>query len=87
MKLARIKGTVTATIKDASLSGHKLLVADIEDGKGKVLEASVVAVDACGAGIGDLVLVTFGSAARLPTATTGTPTDAAIIAVVEQVSL
>lgn len=87
MKLARAKGTVTATAKDSSLTGKKLLLVDVEDGRGKVIESSVVAVDTCGAGVGDLVLVSFGSASRLPASTAGVVTDAAIVAVVEHVSL
>ena len=87
MKIARITGTLTATVKDHAFVGHKLLVADIEDGRGKVIEPSIVAVDACGAGVGDTVLVSFGSAARIPSATIGVPTDASVVAVVETISL
>lgn len=87
MKLGRVTGTVTATAKDASLVGSKLLLCDLVDAKGKVIEPAVVAVDTVGAGPGDQVMMTFGSAARLPAQTTGTPVDAVITAIVDRVDL
>ena len=51
MKIARITGTITATVKDAQLSGVRLLVADIEDGKNNVLEKSLVVSDTCSQGM------------------------------------
>ena len=87
MRLARVTGTVTATLKESGLTGLKLLVADVEDGAGGVLEKSVVAADAVGAGVGDMVLLAEGSAARLPAACAGQPVDAAAVAIVDEVSL
>lgn len=87
MKIARVTGTVTATAKDASLVGHKLLVCDVVDGKGKVVEPANVAVDAVGAGVGDQVLISTGSAARLPTQLSGAPVDAVIVAIIDTVDL
>ena len=85
MKLAKVTGTVTATAKDARLTGLKLLVCDLIDGAGAVTDPACVAADTAGAGVGDTVLITFGSAARLPAQTTGAPVDAAITAVVDRV--
>jgi len=87
MQLAKVTGTVTATAKDARLTGHKLLLADIVDGSGKVLSPAQVAVDTCGAGVGDTVLLTAGSAARMPPGLATIPTDLAIVAVVDRVTL
>ncbi len=87
MKLAKIIGTVTATAKDAQLSGHKLLICDIIDGAGKVVEPCVVAADTVGAGVGETVLLTFGSAARLPANTAGVPVDAVIMAIVDTINI
>lgn len=87
MKIARITGTVTATAKDAAFVGHKLLVCDVVDGKGKVIEPACVALDTVGAGTGDQVLITTGSAARLPIQNAGAPIDAAIIAIIDSVDL
>ncbi|MGI9434343.1 MAG: EutN/CcmL family microcompartment protein [Geminicoccaceae bacterium] len=87
MKIARVTGTVTATVKESGLAGTKLLVADVEDGAGNVLERSLVAADASAAGVGDMVLVATGSAARLSTWAGTLPVDAAIIAVIDHVEI
>lgn len=87
MKLAKVTGTVTATLKDAQLTGKPLLLADVIDGTGKVLERATVAADTVGAGIGDTVLLTQGSAARMPAGSASAPIDATIIAIVETVTL
>ncbi len=87
MKLARVTGTVEATAKDPGLSGKALLLVDLIDGAGAVTVPAFVAVDACGAGVGDQVLVTFNAAARMPGAAAGAPTDATIIAVVDRVTV
>ena len=86
MRVARVTGTVTATAKDAQLTGFKLLLTDIVDASGKVLEPAVVAADTCGAGVGDLVMLVQGSAARLPAGLAGVPVDACVIAVVDDVA-
>lgn len=87
MKIARITGSVTATVKESGLSGIALLVADIEDGKGTVLERALVVADTCSAGPGDLVLVATGSAARLSARTSGVPVDAAVVAIIDHIDL
>ena len=87
MRLGRVTGTVTATLKDATLVGSKLLVTDIIDGSGKVLSPAVVAVDTVGAGVGDQVLITEGSAARFVASASTVPVDASIIAVVDDVTI
>ena len=78
MKLATVTGTVTATAKDAQLTGQKLLLCTSGDGE-------LVAVDTVGAGVGDQVLIAVGSAARMAAGTTSLPVDAAILAVVDRV--
>ncbi|MGI9418712.1 MAG: EutN/CcmL family microcompartment protein [Geminicoccaceae bacterium] len=85
MRLARVTGTVTATVKEPNLAGTKLLVVDVESSD--ALQRSLVAADTCGAGVGDLVLLTTGSAARLSSGAGTLPVDVAIIAVVDHVEL
>ncbi len=63
MKLGRVIGNVWATRKEEFLVGVKFLIIRLENsgvGNGEEL----VAVDRIGAGEGDLVIVTQGSAAR-----------------------
>ena len=87
MLLARVTGTVTATAKQAPLTGLKLLICDRIDGGGQVIDASLVAADTIGAGRGDTVLISTGSAARLPVQTSGAPVDAAIVAIVDRIAV
>jgi len=86
MRLARVKGLLTATAKDPQLTGQRFLVVDYVDGDGAALERGHVVLDACGAGHGEEVVVTTGGAARLPAGTAGTPADAAAVAIVDSKS-
>jgi ethanolamine utilization protein EutN/carbon dioxide concentrating mechanism protein CcmL len=83
MKLGRIVGTVVSTRKDVSLSSLKLLVVEnlttTLDREG----GYVVAVDAVGAGLGEVVLYASGSSARLTPTTKDKPVDAVIMAIVD----
>lgn len=87
MKIGRVIGHVNATIKDTQLAGLKLLLVNIENGEGEVLEPAVVAADTCSAGPGDMVLVLMGSAARLPAAVAGLAIDATITAVLDDIKI
>lgn len=86
MLLARISGTVTATIKVDGLQGHRLLIADLLSTSGEALTASIVAADSLGAGIGDTVLLATGSAVRQQAQYSGCSIDACTVAIVDQVT-
>jgi microcompartment protein CcmK/EutM len=89
MKLGRVVGTVVSTIKAPGLNSFKLLVVSpLGDGEASQSEKPIfVAIDLVGAGEGEIVLVSEGSAARAPSGSEGAPTDAAIVAVVDTVQL
>ena len=87
MQLGKVTGTVTATAKAERLTGQKLLVVDVIDAAGKVLIASTVAPDTVGAGVGDTVLLTHGSATRMAQGLSSAPVDLAIIAIVDRISV
>ena len=87
MRIARITGRVSASVKVAELAGKRMLVADYIDAEGAIQSHSEVVVDACGAGPGDIVLVTTGSAARLAAGLSGIPADATAIAFVDEMSI
>jgi ethanolamine utilization protein EutN len=87
MRIARVTGTATATVKAPGLNGKKLMVVDVVDAKGTVLEPARVAVDATGAGKGDLCLMVEGSSARLPATVAGLPVDATLIGIIDSVSI
>ena len=87
MRIACITGRVSATVKTGGLAGRKLLLAEFVGADGNVQEPTTVVTDACGAGPGDVVLVTTGSAARVPAEVSGVPTDATAVAVLDQMSV
>lgn len=57
MRLAKVVGTVTATVKDRAYEGRRLMVVAILDPTGKPTGAETLAADTVGAGVGDHVLV------------------------------
>ncbi len=65
------------------MEGFKLLVVRRVDVDGAEIEGSVVAVDAVGAGVGEVVLYATGSSARQTVATRDRPCDAVIMAIVD----
>lgn len=87
MELARVLGSVTATAKTESLLSHKLLVVQPLDPAGSDARAAEVAVDTVGAGPGDQVLITRGSAARQPPESRAAATDLTIVGIVDAVDL
>ena len=87
MILAKVLGTVVSTRKDRGLSGLKLLLAREVDAKFQPAGNQVVAVDAVGAGEGELVLIAAGSSARLTEATRDRPVDHVICGIVDTVEV
>lgn len=87
MVLGRVVGTVVSTRKEDELSGLKLLLVKACDADGKPTGAMVVAVDAVGAGVGEVVLYASGSSARQTKVTKDRPVDATIMAIVDQVEI
>ena len=83
MTLGRVVGTVVATRKESRLSGFKLQVVEAVDLDLQPTGQFTVAVDAVGAGTGEIVLTAAGSSARLTHLTTDTPVDAVIMAIVD----
>jgi carbon dioxide concentrating mechanism protein CcmL len=83
MFLARIIGTVVATRKEESLVGLRFMLLQPLDEKGKPTGSHVVAADAVGAGVDEIVLYASGSSARQTVATDKRPCDAVIMAIVD----
>lgn len=86
MILAKVTGTVISSQKDENLSGLKLLLCRQLDSDQKLLDTYHVAVDAVKAGEGDIVLLAYGSSARMTNVTRNAPIDAVTIAIVDNVS-
>jgi microcompartment protein CcmK/EutM len=87
MIFARVTGSVVATQKDPNLNGKKLLLCKETDHAGNPLKTYHVAVDAVGAGEGTLVLLSYGSAARMTEETRSAPIDAVVMAIVDDVQI
>ena len=84
MLIGKVVGTVVATQKDEKMEGMKFLVLKQVDAEGRESSGYVVAVDAMGAGLGELVLYATGSSARQTTVTDKRPCDAVIMAIIDQ---
>ena len=85
MKFAKVIGTVVATRKEERIEGRKLLLVQDLDINFKPTGIPAVAVDAVGAGEGELVLTVSGSSARQTEETQNQPCDLAIMAIVDTV--
>ena len=87
MVLGKVIGTLVATRKEPTIEGLKLLVVRACDVDGNPSGAIAVAVDAVGAGIGEVVLYASGSSARQTQVTQNRPVDATIMAIVDEVAV
>lgn len=87
MRIARVVGTAVSTVKESTLVGHKLLLVRETDEHNELTGAVFVAVDVVGAGTGELVLVSEGSAARHSGTTSGQPIDAMIMGILDSLQI
>ncbi len=84
MLLGRVVGTVVSSRKEPLIEGWKLLVVRQIDVENKDMSGYVVAADAVGAGVGEVVLYATGSSARQTETTRDRPCDAVIMAIVDE---
>ena len=83
MQLARVFGTVVATVKNDSLRNRTLLVVQSLNKNLEPQGKPLVAVDAAGAGVGELVFWCRGKEASFPFKREDTPTDCTIVGIVD----
>lgn len=82
MIVGKVVGSVVATRKNSNLLGSKFMI--VEPLKEMNSQSGrIVAVDNVGAGIGEIVLVALGSAARIGCDMENAPVDAAIVGIVD----
>ena len=84
MLIGKVVGSVVATRKNDNLVGNKFMVVELVADMGDTKK--IVAIDNIGAGIGEVVLVATGSAARIGCGVQRTPVDAAIVGIVDNCS-
>lgn len=91
MFVAKVTGSLVATQKTRAMVGHKLAVVEPYRLDPKTRASLVttgrtfVAVDTVGAGMGEFVLITQGSSARLTPETKNLPVDTVIIGIVDTI--
>ena len=77
-----IRGNIVSTRKQDSLVGSKFMEVQLIE-NGELKEKFIIAIDSVGAGIGETVLITTGSSARLALHNTSAPADAVIVGIVD----
>ncbi len=87
MTIGKVVGTIVASQKDDKLTGTKLLIVKQVELDGSETGAFVVAIDAVGAGEGEIVLYASGSSARQTSLTKDRPADAVIMAIVDSIEV
>jgi microcompartment protein CcmK/EutM len=92
MQIARVIGTVVATQKHRCFEGAKLLLVQPLNLDDTPRGNAMIAVDGVGAGVHEKVLIVLegraaGEALGAPLGRTGNPVDAAIVGIVDSVSI
>ena len=83
MLLGRVTGTVVASQKEPLMEGMTFLMVRQLGVDNTDTGGYVVAVDAVGAGVGEVVMYASGSSARQTAITQNRPCDAVIMAIVD----
>ena len=88
MLIARVIGTLVSTQKHRKLEGAKLLLVQPLTLEDQPRGTPILTIDSVGAGIGEKVLIVIeGKAAGQALGRTAAPVDAAIIGIIDQVSI
>ena len=77
-----IRGNIVSTRKQEALVGSKFMEVEIMK-NGELTGEYIIAIDSVGAGIGETVLITTGSSARLALHNANAPCDAVIVGIVD----
>lgn len=83
MQLARVIGNLVCTIKNGSLEGRKIMIVQTLNPDMSPKGKPMIALDAVGAGIGELVFWCRGKEASFPFKRDDTPTDCTIVGIVD----
>jgi ethanolamine utilization protein EutN len=85
MNLARVRGTVVATVRSDKVAGARWLLVEDCDARGAGKGEYLVALDMVGADRGQLVLLTQGSSCRWTARTEDRPMDTLVVAIVDAI--
>lgn len=84
MQVARVIGDIVATRKDDNLTGLKLLILQPLGADRQPAGRTLVAADAAGAGVGEIVFFVRGREASFPFHPVEAPVDAGIVGIVDR---
>ena len=82
MLKGQVISNIVSTRKQPALVGSKFLEIRLIENN-QMTDKFIIAVDSVGAGIGETVLITTGSGARLALHNKETPTDAVVVGIVD----
>ena len=85
MNLARVRGTVVATLRSDKIEGAKWLLVEECDQRGAGKGEYLVALDMVNANRGQLVLLAQGSSCRWSFRTEDRPMDTLVVAIVDNI--
>ncbi len=83
MQIARVIGNVVSTVKNDSLEAKKLMIVQTLDADLQPKGNPLIALDAVGAGVGELVFWCRGKEASFPFKRDDTPTDCTIVGIID----
>ncbi|KOY80588.1 EutN/CcmL family microcompartment protein [Lysinibacillus macroides] len=84
MRIGTVVGNIWATRKEEGLQGLKLLIIQPKKTNGQLADEQIVAADRIGAGVGDDVILTMGSAAvRSFSKEVICPIDAIVVGIID----
>ena len=86
MQIARVIGNLVSTVKNESLQARKILIVQTLDADLQPKGKPMIALDAIGAGVGELVFWCRGKEASFPFKRDDTPTDCTIIGIIDSES-
>lgn len=82
MLMGRVVGNIVSTRKNEDIVGSKILEIRLIKNRQET-DDYIVAIDSVGAGIGENVLVTTGSGARLALSNPSAPVDAVVVGIID----
>lgn len=82
MLRGKVVGNIVSTRKNEDLVGSKILEIRLVENNVET-DKYIIAIDSVGAGIGEYVLITTGSSARLAINNKQTPTDAVVVGIID----
>ena len=85
MQIGKVIGNVWCTVKNASLTGQRLLIVQPLTPELRETGKPLICTDAAGTGAGEIVYWCRGKEASFPFLPTEVPTEATIVGVVDEV--